>query len=76
VKTISRVPSTKEEISKSDESCISKPRLENLNRILWTEASVANSGRYQGCTVRFELSNLGFEMQDSSNFEISSSPLT
>jgi hypothetical protein len=40
-------------ILKSDESCISNPKLEVVN---WT--------------VQFEFSNLGFEMQDSSDFKI------
>jgi len=47
------------EISKLDESCISNPKLEISN---WTARVV--------CEVQFEISSFGFEMQDSSNFEI------
>src|SRR5688572_19961104 len=53
-----------EEILKLDESCISNPRLEISN---WTH-------RFVG-TVQLKISNLGFEMQDSSNFKISSTGL-
>jgi hypothetical protein len=46
------------EILKLDESCISNPKPENLN---WTGV----------VTVQSEISDFGFEMQDSSNFKIS-----
>src|SRR6267142_2967148 len=54
------------DILKLDESCISNPKSETLN---WT-------GDRHGTTssVQFKVSDFGFEMQDSSNFKISSCP--
>src|SRR5207248_2293522 len=46
---------------KLDESCISNPKSENSN---WT-------GRSHYGRVQFEISDFGFEMQDSSNFKFS-----
>ena len=46
------------EIVKSDESCISKPKLDKRKSDL---------GSF---SVRFEISAFGFEMQDSSDFTI------
>ena len=43
---------------KLDESCISNPKLEISNWTAWREQP-----------VQFEISNFGFEMQDSSNFK-------
>src|ERR1700674_2900465 len=42
---------------KSDESCISNPKLDNCR------------SDCECCEVRFEISNFGFEMQDSSDFK-------
>jgi hypothetical protein len=47
-----------EDISKLDDSCISNPKSEISN---WTRPR----------TVQFAISDFGFEMQESSNFEIS-----
>jgi hypothetical protein len=44
---------------KLDESCISNPKAESSN---WTGVRVA-------AAVQFTISDLGFEMQDSSNFK-------
>ena len=51
-----------EEILKLDESCISNPKSEISN---WT---VTNP---EARAVQSEISDFGFEMQDSSNFKIS-----
>ena len=53
---------TREEILKLDESCISNPKSEILN---------STSLRRRAQTVQSEISDFGFEMQDSSNFKIS-----
>ena len=43
---------------KLDESCISNPEIRNV-RLDWQTA----------CPVQFEISDFGFEMQESSNFK-------
>jgi len=47
---------------KMDESCISKPKSEMAH---WTETGPSESSQ----TVQSDLSDFGFEMQDSSTFE-------
>ena len=53
-------------ISKLDKCCISNPKSEILN---WTRQPHLNR---TVLVVQSEISDFGFEMQDSSNFEISS----
>src|SRR5437867_10426851 len=51
-----------EDILKLDESCISNPKSENLN---WT----GNNARSRSAEeLQSDISDFGFEMQDSSNF--------
>jgi hypothetical protein len=56
---------------KLDESCISNPKSENirLDRLSRRHLNLVVSSRVM--PVQFEVSDFGFEMQDSSNFQIS-----
>jgi hypothetical protein len=56
------IQSSESEILKLDESCISNPKSEIAD---WTADPLAAS------PVQFEISDFGFEMQDSSNFKMS-----